>query len=320
MYGVCLKGNAYDNKIGNNKMPLFLPEILTISLNQIPIINVPHVFYGNGTQQLKRAIYMARAYLSKRAPAEIEQACADIICLYQYFFELKEKELRAKIIQNNKLNGTSHYFDLGQYISDCIDNLKLTYLNERDVLCALLYYYNEATLNQISGVMSGFSNFEFFCALSLYCSSNAFSKIRELQKIMDEHDNVYCCCAHSVIEEIYGAVLEAVLNIEHAKQLNTIDLVEHSLLAQSYLKKHLQMMNKKSQIARYGDKYQQRRNKAVELYKNGKYRSRFDAAFHLIEPIQKCSLELGLPPLKLENAQDTIYKWLSSHDKIKQRP
>ncbi len=291
-------------------MAIILPEILNVPLHDVPTMKIPQVCYGNGVERLKRILYIARRYLAKRPSAEIKQACADVLYLYRWFFEFHAQQIHTQLMQQENNNTLIEYLDLEQYIEDCVQSLKLAYLSEVDVLNALLYEQKSIVLNQIEGVKSDFSSMEFFCVLALYHASIALTKILEIEKIIDGRH------MSAMIEEVYDAILEAQVAIDHARQLSTAEAPEFSSLVEDFIKESRRTVAQKGHETRYGKKYQQRRAKAILLYEKGPYRSRLEAALHLIEPIQAYSTQLGIPLLKPDSAQDTIYKWLSQHAKI----
>lgn len=292
------------------------PEILNTPLEDIHLMKIPYLGISNSTERLKRIIYSARWHLTDRSPDEIKQACADVLYLYQYYFKSQAEKLRSDL-EKSEDPVVYQYLDVEKYIESHVESLKLDYLSEFDVLNALTYIDESAALNQIEGVKSDFSDIEFFSALALYCSSNAFSKIFEAKNWIEDNNINEFQMMPAVIVEICDAVLDAQMSLEHARQLKITSDLESSNLIQDYLKDSRRSLAKKAIKSRYTEKYQQRRLKAVELYENGSFRTRFDAALHLIEPIQEFSKQLDIPLLKLDSAQDTIYKWLSEHTKEK---
>ena len=90
-------------------------------------------------------------------------------------------------------------------------------------------------------------------------------------------------------------------------------------MARDFIKDSWRELTKKSHNSRYGKAYQKRKEKACELYETGSYKSRLNAALYLIDSIQQYSKELGIPTLKSDSAQDTIYRWLSQYDKEKSK-
>jgi len=300
-------------------MAIILSEALETPLHDIQTMNLPYVCYGNGIERLKRILYMARRFLSKHSPAEIKQACADILCLYRRFFEEYTKKLASQLDQSVENTATDllfdEYLDKEGYVEDSLECLKLSYLSEVDVLSAILQEHQGAVFNKMPGVESNFSNTEFFCVAALYQVSIAITKLYEAQALSQKQSIVQEVCLPHTLESVYDAVLEAQVAIDYACQLSVKDSPELSGFVQAYIKDMHRSLMQKAHHVRYGDKYRLRKAKAIELYEQGTFQSRLNAALHLIDPIQAYSRELGIPELDLGNAQDTIYKWLSAHDK-----
>lgn len=297
-------------------MAIILPEILNVPLADIHIMPMPSVCYGNGGERLKRIIYSARYYLAERPAAEIKAACADALYLYRWFFEHHAQQIREEAIQENQidLNQASDFDDLNHFVENSVQDLELAHLSEVDVLTSILYTTGCTIFNQIDGVQSDFSNVEFFSVLALYQSSIALAKLIEIKTLTEEKraaDNFM----PSAIEQAYDAILEAQVAVDQARQLNTVETPEFSCIIQDYITQSRQAIALKGSEARYGEKYRQRRAKAIELYQKGNYRSRLEAALYIITPVQEYSAELGIALLKPDSAQETIYRWLSQHDK-----
>ena len=298
-------------------MTMILTEVLDTPIEDILKLSIPSICRGNAIERLRRIIYAARHYLAERSGAEIKQAAADILSLYRWFFDMQAENIRSEIKQQFK---TTHdlllqkYVKSDQYVGDSISAIKSAYLSEVEVLIAILRSH-QANLNQIKCVKTNFSDVEFFCVSALYHSSIAITKIRETQAIAEKEKIQFDKFIPNTIEDAYDAVLEAQFAIDYARQLSPLNSPEFSMIIQDHIKDFRQSLTKKAYKARYGEKYQQRRAKAIELYRSGEYRSRLNAALHLIDPIQAYSKQLEMPCLKSDSAQETIYKWLSDYDK-----
>ncbi len=234
--------------------------------------------------------------------------------MYQWFFDCQAQEIKieieeklTQIADNERLQ---RHFDKDQYIGDTLLDMKSFYLSEVDVLTAILYEQKNVAFSQIDCVKTDFSNIEFYCVLTLYYASVAIKKLSDSKKLEDITD---------ILIEVSDAILEAHIAIGYANQLSTINWLEHEGIAQDFIKSRWQELAKKSHDSRYGGAYQKRKEKACELDEKGSYKSRLNAALHLIDPVQKYSEEFSIPTLKPDSAQDTIYKWLSQYDKDKAR-
>ena len=307
-------------------MAIILTEILDTSLDDIHKLPIPAIFFGNGIKRLRRIIYTARYYLSERSAAEIKQAATDILSLYQWFFDKQAgiiaSEIQYQIEKNMTENLLHEYVDTDKYIYDKTQSIKQAYLSEIDVLISLLHEPQGIILNQIECVRTDFSNIEFFCVSALYQSSIAIIKARETKVLIEKMEIQPDLIVPVSIEGVYDAILDAQYAIDYAHQIGLSGLSESpetSNFIQSYIRDNHRALMRKAHETRYGTKYQQRKTKAIELYQEGSYRSRFDAALHLIDPIQEYSRQLGIQCLKFDSAQDTIYKWLSEYDKNKEK-
>lgn len=298
-------------------MQLILNQLLEQSAEEL--LNYPIPFETAGFKRLRSILYHAKWHLRHREATLIEQACIDLHTIYHTFYDDKKTKLANTLlsrIDESDLN-LKHHINVERYVTDEIDALKLLYPGYFDVICAIISdcaYGVE--LRSLPKVETNFSNLEFFCVLALYKGACALSKLNNYYntRMSGEHDDRFPMMLPLDLNSAMNSLMQAQLAIHEAELLSL--KTDYAILnAKDWQSIARQEMAKQAMNAKFGADHKLRIEKAIELYKNGNFHSRLQAANALVEPIQQFSEEHNITPLKPDNAWNTIYKWLTKHDK-----
>ena len=301
-------------------MPDILQQLLTTALSDLHQIEIPYA--PDGFARLHQHIYTARWYLRGQSESEIEQALADVLDLYHWFYEQQaiiiRKELTAALKQTD--SALHNYINIDQCVVDHIESLKLSFVSDIDVIVAIFCEYPAiAELRDIEIMSSDLTNSQYFALLCLYKAANAISALHEYQK------NIAAEKAITNNMRMFGpALAKAIRNssdvddaIAQAREFDLLTRntsIEHR---QDWLKLARQELSQTALQARFGDRFHLRKTKAIELYQQGNYTSRREAALKIVKPLNQFIIEHDLKPLKADSEFDSIYKWLSEFDKTK---
>ena len=330
-------------------MAFKLQELLDLNSDQITDISLPYLIDVDGINRLRRIMYVALKYLERhgRSKFKIMEAWEDTHHLYQWFFNKKADEIRQQVkeqFKDNKL--LEAYSDVESYVENEIENLKLSYIGEVDVLDAILKSGNYGSFLDVPGVKTDFSNVEFFCVIALYMASIAIEVIEKARELLDKGNinvvtqqlintnktslNIETKILNAAFQdhqellrltnEANKATLESQIAIDHAKYHDAITASEFSELVKAYIsRQHRSLAQKRN------DKYHLRQAFAYKLYiealktqpdklENKKCQTGEEISSKivagLVDKIQAYSDEIALKRLVVGNEIDTITRMI----------
>jgi len=276
-------------------------------------LSIPYEFYG--FEWLRVIIYHTKLALKEINIHTAQTANQDIQELKKYFFEqLKKQTFNEYSLKNNSSNTSEAY----QEANIQLECFKEYFSHDVDVLQALLCDIKDISeLRQAPVATANVSNSDYFNILALNKAAAAIDSLSAyqiLQKNNGEDELLAENELHPYLADAIDAMGEAIAAVDFAKSLSpknknitaiSLTQARHEMARQSANARH-----KKNRL---------RKEKAIQLYQDGSFHSRNEAALRIAPFIRECSEELGIPPLTENNEIKTIYGWLSSFDKDNQQ-
>ena len=274
--------------------PLNLANIYNLSPNEDGNYDIPYVCTGNGAERLNRILGAVHHRLAEYPLQRVVEAWEDILRLYRWFFDKKAEEIQRslKVQFNNNIDALI-YMDVDRFVNSRVNSIKEVYLSEVDVLNAILYEYEGKALADIECVSSQLSNADFFAVAALYHASIAMSYL-ETAKV--DLANDLSCNLQLIprsIEKSYDAILEAQVAIDLSELHYETNHSRNTTNVSGWIQKYFRSINKKASEARFGDRYEKRREKAYQLYEQTKdnFNNNYSSATSYNKKTMKISIQ-----------------------------
>jgi len=291
-------------------------------------LDIPYLI--DGFQSIRGVVYRSRILLKPYSTHMLKKAWEDILYLYQWRFQEKAKTYQQELQKNleKQASRPSLYQHLDQeaYIAQRLSAYKSLRMEYIDLLKGLLEEKNGITaLSEMTQVKARCSNADFFCVLALNKASMSIDYLNELNTVLyrssHENNNAFPQGSTKIsisLNHAVSSLLEAQEAIAYAEKLEIKSGFASSAYQQMNDLRMKRSQSQRSLQARYGDKYQKRKQKTLLLYRKGKeanhFRSRLDAANKLADDVIQLSKELNMQPLKIGSDVKTIYGWLTKED------
>lgn len=268
-----------------------------------------------GFEYLNEVTYQAKLLLTSRKYQELELASRDLLLIFHCFFRSKSAQWANDI--NRSLESASpevrENMPIDKICRDKLDALQRNYGWKTKTLCRIMEEEECNNLADFPGVKSNFNNEEFFAVMALYQISNVMELLHNKIQSQDLLDNELDSFLDNISKAIeYGYDAQAAINFAKSFQKNMLS--EFSPSENELLCIARSEMSKKGVEQRLGKGHHLRREKIIEWYKLGTFKSRRQAALRFVKPLVEYIDDNRLPTLKAGAEYEVIYKWLTKYD------